>query len=184
MKYAVKSVVFVTLLNLFNSSLMAQDKERSIAAFMEASKVFKHPRCLNCHPAADHPTQGDDLHPHIMNVQRGPDDKGLVAQRCETCHQKANYQYSEVPGGPKWALAPRSMAWQGLSDRDLCKTILDPKKNHGMSHEKLIEHNAKDPLVAWAWNPGSDREPAPGTQEEFGKHVREWIENGAACPGD
>jgi hypothetical protein len=76
------------------------------------------------------------------------------------------------------------MAWQGLSDRALCKAILDPKKNHGMNGAKLIEHNAKDPLVAWAWNPGSDREAAPGTQEEFGKNVQEWIENGAACPGD
>jgi hypothetical protein len=26
---------------------------------------------MNCHPAGDHPTQGDDRHPHDPPVERG-----------------------------------------------------------------------------------------------------------------
>ncbi len=74
------------------------------------------------------------------------------------------------------------MAWQGLSDGELCRVLKDPAKNHGMSLAKLVEHNAKDPLVGWAWHPGEGREPAPGTQEEFGKLVAEWVATGAKCP--
>jgi hypothetical protein len=33
---------------------------RSRALFTEAAKVIMHPRCVNCHPASDRPTQGDD----------------------------------------------------------------------------------------------------------------------------
>lgn len=162
----------------------APDKERSLAAFRASLSVFKHPRCLNCHPSGDRPTQTMEMHPHAMNVQRGADDRGAIGMRCETCHQAANYEYSGVPGAPKWALAPRSMAWQGLSDRELCLALKDPKKNHNMSLEKLVEHNAKDPLVGWAWNPGAGREPAPGTQEEFGQNVATWVEFGAFCPDE
>jgi hypothetical protein len=46
----------------------------------------------------------------------------------------------------------------------------------------LQEHIAKDDLVAWAWNPGEGREPAPGNQEAAGKLVQAWIDNGADCP--
>ena len=39
-------------------------KARSIALFEEASKVITHPRCMNCHPATDRPTQTDAMLPH------------------------------------------------------------------------------------------------------------------------
>ena len=36
-----------------------RDREaRSIALFTEMGKVIQHPRCLNCHPRTDRPTQG------------------------------------------------------------------------------------------------------------------------------
>ncbi|PYM55919.1 MAG: Isoquinoline 1-oxidoreductase subunit, partial [Candidatus Rokuibacteriota bacterium] len=38
------------------------------------------------------------------------------------------------------------------------------------------------PLVGWAWNPGADREPAPGTQAMFGALVKAWAASGAVCP--
>ncbi|RYZ69641.1 MAG: hypothetical protein EOP05_14520 [Proteobacteria bacterium] len=139
---------------------------------------------MNCHPAGDRPTQGDDLHAHIMNVQRGADDKGVTGMRCASCHNQANYEYSQVPGAPKWALAPRSMAWQGLDDREICLAIKDRKKNHDMSIEELVHHNGEDPLVSWGWNPGSDRAAIPGTQKQFGEIIRKWAQTGAACPGD
>jgi hypothetical protein len=167
------------------SSSLAKGKDdpvRSAAAFQEATKVFRSPRCMNCHPAGSRPTQGDDMHPHIMNVQRGPRDHGAVGLQCMACHGTQNNDSSGVPGAPKWALAPASMGWQGLNDRELCEALKDQKKNHGMSLEKLVDHNAHDELVAWAWNPGNGRKPAPGTQEEFGKLVAEWVATGAHCP--
>lgn len=165
-------------------ALYAQNdgREKSVALFKEAAKVFRHPRCINCHPAGDRPTQGNDMHAHIMNVQRGPKDHGAIAMQCSTCHGKENNPHSGVPGSPKWALAPRSMGWQDLNDRQLCQALKDPKKNHGMTLEKFIKHNAEDELVAWGWNPGGGREPVPGTQKEFGKLIADWVATGAHCP--
>jgi hypothetical protein len=41
---------------------------------------------------------------------------------------------------------------------------------------------AEDSLVGWGWAPGAGREPAPGTQKEFGALIAAWAESGAACP--
>ena len=86
--------------------------ERSRALFAEAGKVIQHPRCLNCHPVGERPTQGTDMHPHSPLVVRGADDKGAIGMRCTTCHQDANFEPSGVPGHPLWHVAPKSMAWQ------------------------------------------------------------------------
>jgi len=143
--------------------------------------VMQHPRCLNCHPQGDQPTQGTDMHMHVMNVWRGPDNHGAVAMKCAACHGTENNPNSGVPGAPNWGLAPKSMGWVGLNPRELCWTIKDPKKTR-KTLEELVRHNGEDKLVAWAWNPGTDREPAPGTQKEFGENTRKWIETGAVCP--
>src|ERR1700741_625209 len=37
-------------------------EEESKAAFLEAYRVFMHPRCINCPPSGDRPFQGDDSH--------------------------------------------------------------------------------------------------------------------------
>jgi len=37
---------------------------RARAMFSEIGKVLTHPRCINCHPAGDRPTQDNDMHPH------------------------------------------------------------------------------------------------------------------------
>ncbi len=161
---------------------MLMTTAEGVAAFRESAKVLQHPRCLNCHPSGDRPTQGADLHVHTMNVQRGEADHGAAGLPCASCHGDANYAPSGVPGAPKWALAPRSMGWQGLNERELCEALKDPAKNHGMSLEALVKHSAEDPLVAWGWSPGDGREPAPGTQKEFGAHVAAWVEAGAPCP--
>jgi hypothetical protein len=163
-------------------SAESADHEKSLAYFGKMTQVLQHPRCLACHPVGNQPLQGMDLHPHIMNVQRGPDNHGAIGMKCATCHGDANNADSGVPGAPNWGLAPLSMGWVGLSRHELCLTIKDQKKNHGISLEKLIHHNGEDKLVGWAWNPGGGREPAPGTQREFGENTRKWVETGAACP--
>ncbi len=181
----IKSSIVFTLVLIFLSSAIAAEvtlKEESILHFNEMTKVLQHPRCLNCHVSGRFPTQGMDLHNHAMNVQRGSDNQGAVGMRCATCHGTENNRNSKVPGAPNWALAPLSMRWQGLSKRELCLSIKDPKKNNNMNLEKLIKHNAEDKLVGWGWNPGEDREPAPGTQKEFGALTAQWVASGAECP--
>jgi hypothetical protein len=163
-------------------SAETKDHAASITYFNKMALVLQHPRCLNCHPKGDYPLQGMDQHAHIMNVKRGPDNHGEVGMKCATCHGSENNLNSGVPGAPKWGLAPHSMAWMGLTKHELCLAIKDPKKNSGMNLTHLLHHNAEDKLVAWAWNPGKGREPAPGTQAEFGENTKKWIEAGADCP--
>ncbi len=161
---------------------IADKAERSRAQFVEAGKVLQSPRCLNCHPNGDRPTQGNDMHLHVPMVVRGPADKGATALRCMTCHQAANFEPAGVPGHPLWHLAPVSMAWQGKSLGQICEQIKDRQRNGGKSLAQIQEHMAHDTLVGWGWKPGGNRAPAPGTQAAFGQLVEAWIANGAACP--
>ncbi len=155
--------------------------ERSAALFVEAGKVLRHPRCLNCHPDGNRPSQGTG-YPHQPPVQRGADGHGVTAMRCMTCHQKENFDPGRVPGHPEWHLAPASMAWQHRSLADICAQVKDPARNGGKPLDKIVAHMASDSLVGWAWKPGAGREPAPGTQASFGALIKAWADSGAACP--
>jgi hypothetical protein len=155
---------------------------RSAALFVEMGKVIQSPRCQNCHPVGQRPTQADDMHPHLPLVVRGADDQGAIAMRCATCHHAANFQPAGVPGAPKWHVAPVDMAWQGKSLGQICEQIKDPARNGKRTLAQLHEHMAFDPLVGWGWHPGGTRTPAPGTQKQFGDLVQAWIVSGAACP--
>jgi hypothetical protein len=155
---------------------------RSRALFAEASRVLLHPRCVNCHPSGDVPHQGIELGLHDPPVLRGPEDKGVPGMECTSCHQDRNQPLTRVPGAPNWHLAPIGMAWVGRSAPQLCAQLKDPARNGGKSLAAIVEHNAHDELVAWGWKPGADREPVPGTQEQFGALVAAWVDTGAACP--
>ncbi len=161
---------------------IADQTERSLALFNEAAKVITHPRCVNCHPAGDRPLQGEDGHPHVPPVTRGPAGIGAVAMQCTNCHGPANYDPARVPGHPLWHLAPIEMAWQGHTLGEICEQIKDPKRNGGKTLEEIVHHMSEDSLVGWGWNPGAGREPAPGTQKAFGALVEAWVASGAACP--
>jgi hypothetical protein len=41
---------------------------------------------------------------------------------------------------------------------------------------------AEDNLVGYGWDPPEQYEPAPGSQEQFGKLARAWVDSGAHCP--
>jgi hypothetical protein len=157
-------------------------RSRSAALFLEASRVFLHPRCVNCHPNGDAPAQGTPDRPHDPPVTRGSDDRGVVGMRCSTCHQDHNLELSRVPGAPEWHLAPRQMAWVGRSPHQICEQMKDPQRNGGRTLAQIVEHNAHDELVAWGWSPGHGREPAPGTQAQLGGLVAAWVASGAECP--
>jgi len=163
-------------------SSITNPTERSRALFVEAGRVLQHPRCANWHPVGELQYLGSYGHAHTPLVVRGSDDKGAIAMRCATCHQDANYEQSGVPGHPRWHVAPKSMAWQTKSLGQICEQIKDPKRNGGKTLSAIQEHMAHDSLVGWAWTPGGDREPAPGTQAQLGALIAAWIDSGAACP--
>jgi hypothetical protein len=157
---------------------------RSIALFREAGKVIQSPRCLNCHPVGDRPTQTDRLEPHRPWVVRGIDGTGAPGLHCGACHHTANFEAARVPGNPKWRLAPASMGWQGRSLGAMCAQIKDPARNGGRDMTALLQHVSEDSLVGWAWRPGGARTPAPGSQAAFGALMRAWANSGAGCPSD
>lgn len=165
---------------------IADKAERSRAIFAEIGKVLTHPRCMNCHPAGDHPLQGADHHEHFPPAWRP--ESAAFADTCAACHTEANYtlhaqaSYKSIPGNPRWGLAPLSMAWEGKSLGDICRQIKDKERNGGRDLALLQEHVAKDDLVAWGWKPGEGREPAPGTQAQAGQLMQSWIDTGAECP--
>jgi hypothetical protein len=160
---------------------IADKNMRSVALFEEAGRVIRHPRCMNCHPRTDQPTQTEAMRVHMPLVTRGLDGAGAATLRCTTCHQAANFEVSGVPGNAKWKLAPLEMGWQGRTLGDICRQLLDPARSH-MNRDELLHHMTHDELVGWGWHPGANREPAPGTQAEFGALIKAWLETGAACP--
>lgn len=161
---------------------IADESARSTALFEEIGKVLVHPRCVNCHPSGDSPLQGEDGRVHEPPVVRGAGGMGAVGMRCTTCHTRENFDPAGVPGAPHWRLAPRGMAWEGLTPGEICRQLVDSERNGGRTLDELAEHFGEDELVGWGWEPGADRQPAPGTQAELGALVRAWIETGAVCP--
>ena len=137
------------------------DNAAALKAFSNVARVLRHQRCLNCHPSGNRPHVGEDRHVHDMNVQRGPENKGMAGLHCSACHRDDNQLLTGVPGAPNWHLAPSSMGWEGLDDHDLAAVLIDREKNGDRSHEDLIEHVEKDPLVGWGWKPGVGRSVPP-----------------------
>ena len=173
---------------LASFSGISDQAERSRALFNEIAKVVTHPRCMNCHPAGNHPLQGDDRHEHLPPVPRGDAGLGVAGLNCATCHTERNFTlvgaatYKSIPGHPRWQLAPIEMAWEGKSVSQICQQLKDPARNGGRTLALLHEHFAKDDLVAWGWTPGEGREPAPGNQQQLGELAQAWIDSGAQCP--
>ena len=52
--------------------------ERAVALFEEAGKVIMSPRCMNCHPATERPTQTNKMTPHQPLVVRGEGGMGAA----------------------------------------------------------------------------------------------------------
>ena len=159
-----------------------QREEESKQAFIEAYKVFMHPRCMNCHPAGDVPLQGDDSHLHTQGVKRGMDGKGLFALKCKNCHQDENLKGDNLPPGhPNWHLPPanRKMVFEGKTPRQLAMGFKDPKFTGFNTMDKFLHHIEDDTLVKHSFTYGT---PPPLSHEEFAAKVKEWIDKGAALP--
>jgi hypothetical protein len=163
-------------------SAIIDSRERAVALFKEAGKVITHPRCVNCHPASERPTQTDSMRPHEPWVVRGPDGHGAPGLKCSTCHHASNFDPARVPGHPMWHLAPIEMAWQGKTLGEICEQIKDTTRNGNKDMAALVHHMAEDSLVGWGWSPGAGRTPVPGTQAQFGELIKAWADAGAHCP--
>ena len=164
---------------------VASNDAAAQAAFLRSWTVFNSPRCRNCHPSGDAPLQGDDSHVHIQDVKRGPDGHGVYGMKCNTCHQLTNTPGDNMPpGNPKWGLPPPNMKMVivGETPGQFCRQLKDPAQNGGRTLAQIITHVSSDDLVGWAWNPGDGRALPPLTRPEFASAVREWVNNGAACP--
>jgi hypothetical protein len=160
----------------------------AVAAFETVRAVLQSPRCVNCHPTGDQPTQGDDSHVHQQFVQRGPEGRGAVGLACATCHGKANPpdSYGEhMPPGVStgWRLPPpeHRMVFAGLSSRALCLQIKDRKQNGDKDMGALLHHVADDPLTRWGWSPGYGRKPVPVPHDDFVRAFKQWADAGAPC---
>ncbi len=156
-------------------------------AFEVMMQVLTHKRCINCHPDGDRPLQGEDSHFHHLGVVRGPDGHGLPAYQCNSCHQDRNNNFSGVPGAPHWHLAPKSMAWEGLSPGEIAHSMTDPERNGGRTIEEVEHHLTADPLVMWAFEPGLDqegkpREKPPVERGDYILAVKRWVASGAVIP--
>ena len=181
---------------LFTSNTFITQKENTLpnkkevvaqaenTPFQTIIKVLKSPRCMNCHPSDDQPRQGDDSHIHKLSVVRGSDNHGGPVQTCNTCHHEENNVYTNVPGAPKWGLAPKTMGWHGLSDVEIGKAILDPSKNGNHSPEEIVHHMKNDALVLWAWNPGDGRSVPPVPLDEFKMALDQWLADGTPVPDE
>jgi hypothetical protein len=174
--------VAVALLMLLGPVLGSGGTRAQEAPWRTIERVLTSPRCLNCHPRGDRPTQGDAMRVHRLNVQRGPEGHGVAAMRCATCHQNRNQDMAGVPGAPHWHLAPASMGWVGLSAGELCRAIKDPTRNGDRSLIALATHMTEDALVRWAWTPGRGRSPPPVARDELAAALEGWIKSGAPCP--
>ncbi len=144
-----------------------------------ADDIVTHARCLNCHASGDSPTQGDDRHLHVPEVNR--------QVICTQCHGASNGTTpGSPPGTPVWGMPPFSFA--NKSAAELCRQIKDPARNGGRSLEQLVEHVAVDNNIKWAWNPGLERTTPIGIWNDFAqdnqylRSFRYWVNAGAACP--
>jgi hypothetical protein len=157
---------------LASFSGIGDQAERSRALFNEIAKVVTHPRCMNCHPAGNHPLQGNDQHEHMPPVPRGEAGLGVAGRRVLGLSHRAEFHAGrrrldlQEHSGP-CALGPRA-ARNGVGGKSvgaICQQLKDPARNGGRTLALLHEHFAKDDLVAWGWEPGEGREPAPGNQK-------------------
>ncbi len=166
-------------------------QEDELKTWEKINAVLSHPRCANCHTPDDHPRWGDlaagTARVHPMGVTRGHDGSGFgnPGLRCTTCHAGKNAAWENAPpGAPGWHLAPAEMVWFGKSSAEICAQIKDPLRNGNRTLADIAEHVKDDGLVAWGWNPGPGREPAPGTINETYADLVSWMNAGAPCPAN
>jgi hypothetical protein len=150
------------------------------ALFQPIFEVTQHPRCANCHTDTAAPLQRDGR-PHQPAVQRGPEGKGVARLTCAGCHKEQNT--AAAPGALDWRMPKAGDAvFRHRPAGDLCRDLRDPRRNGGLQPEALGRHFAEDPLIGWAWSPGTGRGSPALSRDHLVVAVATWLRAGAPCP--
>ena len=103
---------------------------RSIALFRKAGKVFQSPRCLNCHPAGDRPTQTDRMSrtsPGWCAASTETARQGLRAALVTTRRISTPRASQEIQGGAslplRWGGRDGPWARSASKSRIRCETV-------------------------------------------------------------
>ena len=166
------------------------DQTAGLTAWAKVYEVVSHPRCASCHVDDGRPMWSGDHYggtfKHPMYVGGDPALLlGNPGMMCTACHMAENSpKLHGPPGNDVWHLPPAEMVWWQKSSAEICEQIKDPARNGGRSLAEIETHMAEDSLVAWGWNPGPGREPAPYSAEQTAQYLAAWSANGAPCPAD
>ncbi len=169
--------------------------EGGFQAWSRIYAVLSHSRCANCHTNADNIPMWTDpafggTRVHGMNIHAGESRTGAESLRCTTCHVTSE-RPNTVPHAPPhtnvaWRLAPAEFAWFGKDSRSACGQLRDPQRNGGRDGAGLVDHIASalsdGGFIAWAFDPGAGREPAPGTLRSHLEDMEAWVGAGMPCP--
>jgi alcohol dehydrogenase (cytochrome c) len=187
-----KLVAYIRTFNLPPQPAYTQPTSGGTAEWPAIYSVLTHPRCLNCHTVTDYPRQADDRHPHYYAVVRGANDMGAPIALCTSCHGTTNNSFTGVPGATGWHIAPLSMAWEtspnvAMTGNELCTVLKDRTLNGNRDLDALLDHVTTEPLVLWAFAPGTrlngePRDPPPLTHDEFVAKFQVWVNAGGPCP--
>ncbi|PLS22696.1 hypothetical protein [Neptunicoccus cionae] len=165
-------------------------REEGLEAWERMFAVVSHPRCANCHVGpSDRPMWSGESYgrtrPHGMNIRAGESRIGAETLPCATCHLGENSDVAHsAPAVPDdWRLAPVEANWFGQSAQTICNQLRDPELNGDRHYTEIAEHLGHDVILHWAWKPGGNREPAPGTLEAHIEDILVWGAAGMPCPG-
>ena len=168
----------------------AVDQESGLAAWDRIYAVASHPRCANCHANIamwSGPSYGE-TRPHEMNIDAGVSRIGEENLPCKTCHV-TSIRPNSVPHAPPhlgldWQLAP--VNWFNVDSAMICAQLRDPQRNGDRDGAGLVEHVQHEietqAFIAWGFNPGGGREPAPGGLQEHLDDMIAWTAAGMPCP--
>lgn len=166
-----------------------------LTAWDQVYAVLSHPRCANCHTGPDNlpawsgpefPVPG----PHGMSIDAGDSRIGAETLLCSACHVTSSHFGSARHAPPfamiDWQLAPVEMEWFGKTSAEVCAQLKDPERNGGRDWVGIAEHLRDDAahggFVAWGFDPGGNRQPAPGNVQTHIDDVLKWGAAGQPCP--
>jgi len=168
-------------------------REDGLAAWGRIYAVVSHPRCANCHTDDENTpmwtTEGESQI-HGMHINAGESRRGEEFLPCVTCHATSTLPnvtpHAPPHAGMPWQLAPVEFLWFGKSSATICAQLRDPRTNGNRDGDGLVEHILHDRslqgFITWAFDPGGDREPAPGTLQEHLDDTIAWVAAGMPCP--
>ena len=135
---------------------IGNQEDRSRAIFTEIGKVLTNPRCMNCHPAGDHPLQGAEHREHSPPVWRGESGAGVPGASCAMCHTESNFTLHEAATLSKHprksALAARAVVDE--LGRKNARRHLSAIERYKTAMAGAISQRCRSMLPRMTWWPG------------------------------